>query len=125
MGANMHDYIIHILTPMQWMAVAHYGMGYFERDNDAEFIHFSFPHQVVESANLHFEGEDEVLLMVCEAKEFGDKLKVEWVASRKEQMPHLYAPHFHDGDAVLRPKMTRGPNGRFEFPEELDAFLKG
>lgn len=122
MGANMHDYIIHIIQDHEWVSTVVHGSGYFDADGE-DFFHFSFVHQIEESANLHFEGKDKVRLLVCESERFGDKLKIEWVKSRKEQMPHVYMPHFDAGYVKFHTAMRRGDDGKFYIPPALDAFL--
>lgn len=54
------------------------------------FIHFSTAEQVVETAQKHFAGQEDLLLIAFDADMFGDDLK--WEPSRGGALfPHLYA----------------------------------
>jgi uncharacterized protein (DUF952 family) len=53
------------------------------------YIHFSTAAQVEETAQRHFAGQTDLLLVAFDASEFGDSLK--WEASRGGALfPHLY-----------------------------------
>ncbi len=55
------------------------------------FIHFSSAEQVRETAEKHFVGQDDLLLVAVEADDLGDLLK--WEKSRGgADFPHLYRP---------------------------------
>jgi uncharacterized protein (DUF952 family) len=55
------------------------------------FIHFSTAAQVAETAARHFSGQDDLLLVAVEQKDFGDKLVYE-ISRGGALFPHLYAP---------------------------------
>ena len=40
MGANMHDYIIHIIQDHEWVSTVVHGSGYFDADGE-DFFHFA------------------------------------------------------------------------------------
>jgi uncharacterized protein (DUF952 family) len=62
-----------------------------EIDLQDGFIHFSSADQVEQTANLHFAGRSNLLLVAVSAEKLGDNLK--WEESRGGQLfPHLYAP---------------------------------
>lgn len=53
------------------------------------YIHFSTADQVQETANKHFGGEHDLVLLALDAQSLGDALK--WEPSRGGQLfPHLY-----------------------------------
>jgi uncharacterized protein (DUF952 family) len=55
------------------------------------FIHFSAAHQVSATADKHFAGQQDLLLVAVDADSLGDKLK--WEVSRGGDLfPHLYGP---------------------------------
>jgi uncharacterized protein (DUF952 family) len=55
------------------------------------YIHFSTTDTVQETADKHFRGQDDLLLIAFDDGELGPQLKYE--ASRGGQLfPHLYAP---------------------------------
>jgi uncharacterized protein (DUF952 family) len=54
------------------------------------YIHFSTASQTAETANRHFSGQDDLLIVAFDADLMGEKLR--WEASRHGQLfPHLYA----------------------------------
>jgi len=79
------------------------------------FVHFSTAAQLVETAEKHFAGERDLVLVAVDVAVLGDALK--WEPSRGGALfPHLY------GDlplsAVLRvDPVPVGPGGRHLFPE--------
>ena len=55
------------------------------------FIHFSTAGQAQETADKHFRGQADLLLVTVDADAFGDAMK--WEVSRGGALfPHLYAP---------------------------------
>lgn len=88
------------------------------RGSDADrrdgFIHFSTAAQVVETAEKHFAGQDNLLLVQVDADRLGDKLK--WEKSRGGALfPHLYGDI--DPRHVSRvDELPLGPDGRHQFP---------
>jgi len=78
------------------------------------FIHFSTAEQVVETAQKHFAGQDDLLLVRLDAASLGDALK--WEPSRGGALfPHLYGElAFTHVKRVER--LPLGPDGRHQFP---------
>ncbi len=59
-------------------------------DTKDGYIHFSTAEQAAETAALHFQGQDGLLLIAVEGDQFGDALK--WEVSRGGALfPHLFA----------------------------------
>ena len=79
------------------------------------FIHFSTADQVVETAEKHFSGEHDLVLVAVEASRLGERLR--WEPSRGGALfPHLYGEL--PLSAVHRVEAVRlGPDGRHVFPE--------
>jgi uncharacterized protein (DUF952 family) len=79
------------------------------------FIHFSTAGQVAETAEKHFAGQDDLVLLTVETQAVADRLK--WEPSRGGQLfPHLYAAL--PVAAVRRVDPLRlGPEGRHAFPD--------
>ncbi len=81
------------------------------------FIHFSTAAQVAETAARHFAGQDDLLLVACEADDLGPALRFE--PSRGGALfPHLY------GDLPLSAvraviELPLGADGRHGFPAEI------
>jgi uncharacterized protein (DUF952 family) len=87
-----------------------------EVDRKDGFIHLSAAHQVRTTAQKHFSGRADLLLVSVLEKNLGKNLK--WEASRGGDLfPHIYGPLQLDaiGDAVPLPLVS----GIHQFPEEL------
>ena len=68
-------------------------------DLDDGFIHFTAGHQVVATAEKHFAGQQDLVLISVDPGQFGDELK--WEVSRGGDLfPHLYKPL--PADAALK-----------------------
>lgn len=79
------------------------------------FIHFSTAAQVKETAQKHFAGQDDLLLVAVDGAALGDKLLFE-TSRGGDQFPHLYAPL--PLDAVLwETPLTLDDDGAHQFPE--------
>ena len=85
-----------------------------EADRRDGFIHFSTAAQAIETAEKHFAGQADLLLVRVNAKKLGSRLK--WEPSRGGSLfPHLYGDL--DLTAVIRvDPLPLGPDGRHEFP---------
>ena len=114
----MNNRIYKILSPDQWAAARH--AGTFEGapvDLADGFIHFSTAGQVRETAEKHFRGAGDLVLVEFDTSDFGHTLK--WEPSRGGDLfPHLYA--------ALDPSLAKRvfhlaemPDGTHQFPEEL------
>lgn len=80
------------------------------------FIHFSTATQVVETADRHFAGESNLVLVACEADSLGPALK--WEPSRGGALfPHLYRP-LRAEDVLWDKSLPLGASGHI-FPESL------
>ena len=66
------------------------------------FIHFSTPEQVAETADKHFSGQHDLLLVAVDPVVLGDALR--WEVSRGGALfPHLYASLRHPDVLWVRP----------------------
>jgi len=62
------------------------------------FIHFSTAEQAAETAEKHFRGQTDLLLVAVETEAYGDAMK--WEVSRGGALfPHLYGP-FDRGSVI-------------------------
>ncbi len=89
---NHMTLIYKILPDHQWQAAVQKGhfMGS-PIDIIDGFIHFSDGTQVRETAQKHFQGQPDLVLVTFNSADFGDALK--WEASRGGALfPHLYGP---------------------------------
>ena len=82
--------ILKILRAEEWAALRKGGSTKGAPiDLEDGYIHFSTPEQAPETASKHFAGIDGLMLLGCEADDFGDTLK--WEVSRGgAKFPHLY-----------------------------------
>ena len=77
------------------------------------FIHFSAPEQVAETAEKHFAGQHDLLLVAVEPERLGEALR--WEVSRGgAKFPHLYAPLILADVAWVKP-LPLGRDGRHDF----------
>lgn len=81
------------------------------------FIHFSTAGQAVETADKHFAGADDLLLIAVDADVLGPALK--WEVSRGGALfPHLYGALPLTAVLWALP-LPLGPDGRHVFPEAM------
>ncbi|MBZ0218512.1 MAG: DUF952 domain-containing protein [Fimbriimonadaceae bacterium] len=86
-------------------------------DHEDGYIHFSTGIQVRETADRHFSGEHNLILIAVDADALGDELY--WEASRGGALfPHLYGD-LDLADVVWTRPLPLGPDGYHEFPEEM------
>jgi len=80
------------------------------------FIHFSTATQVAETAAKHFACADGLMLLACDADQFGDNLK--WEASRGGDLfPHLF--NSMKMTDVIWVKPLPCVDGQHQFPKEM------
>jgi uncharacterized protein (DUF952 family) len=80
-----------LVTKSEWEEARRSGSWRGSKLDQADgFIHFSTAEQLSETARLHFKGTRDVLLLVCAAECFGDKLKFEPSKKRSGLFPHLF-----------------------------------
>ena len=79
------------------------------------YIHFSTAEQAQETADKHFVGQGDLLLVAVDADALGSALRYE--PSRGGALfPHLYAPLNLDAVRWVKP-LPLGPDGRHAFPD--------
>ena len=107
--------IYKIMTGGEWAVAQASGFYAGSRDDQNDgFIHFSGPDQVAETAEKHFSGQDDLMLISVDAEGLGDALK--WEPSREGALyPHLYGPL--DLTAIIEAcPLPLGEDGRHQFP---------
>ena len=87
------------------------------------FIHCSTEHQVVETANLFFGGQGDLVIIVIDASRLTAELKHEAPASMGHErthglFPHLYGPLNLDAVVAVH-EFPCDAEGRFEMPVAL------
>lgn len=106
-------FIYKIVAAPEWRAAETAGAFHGAAIDHADgFIHFSSAAQVEETAEKHFAGQSDLLLVTIDAEKLGDALK--WEVSRGGALfPHLYAPLTFDAVVAVSPLPNAG--GRFDF----------
>jgi uncharacterized protein (DUF952 family) len=84
-------------------------------DHADGYIHFSTAQQARETADKHFAGQDDLLLVAVRADKLGQALKYE-VSRGGALFPHLYAVLPLDAVEWVKP-LPLGSDGRHAFPE--------
>jgi uncharacterized protein (DUF952 family) len=107
--------IYRIVTESEWRAAR--AAGVFQgsaHDLRDGFIHFSTAAQAAETAEKHYAGKSDLLVLCVDAASLAAPLK--WEVSRGGQLfPHLYGEL--PVTAVRKvEKLPLGPDGRFVFP---------
>ena len=105
-----------ICTAAEWreaeQAGAFHGSGVDLKDG---YIHLSAPGQVVETAQRHFAGQRDLMLVAVESAALGAALK--WEAARDgAHFPHLYGPLPLHAVVWTKP-LPLDRDGRHVFPE--------
>jgi len=78
------------------------------------YIHFSTAAQAKETAEKHFAGQDDLLLVAVDGSRLGAALKYE-VSRGGALFPHLYAP-LDPADVLWVKPLPLDPSGRHVFP---------
>ena len=107
-----------ICTAADWrqaeQAGAFHGAGVDLKDG---YIHFSAPGQVVETAQRHFAGQRDLVLVAVDAAALGTALK--WEPARDGALfPHLYGPLSLDAVVSTKP-LPLDRDGRHVFSEPV------
>jgi len=79
------------------------------------YLHFSTGKQVKETADKHFAGQDNLLLIAIDGDRLGPALRYE-PSRGGDLFPHLYAPLALSAVLWVKP-LPLGPDGRHVFPD--------
>ena len=110
-------FIYKICHRSEWREAAAAGVYCGSADDRRDgFIHFSAAHQLRATAQRHFAGKDDLVLLAVSEDDLGAALK--WEPSRGGDLfPHLYSDL--PGKAVLWEKALPWRDGRHEFPADI------
>jgi len=112
----MQDRVVYKIAPRAlWAEAEHTGIFRGSPVDHADgYIHFSSTTQVVETANRHYAGLDDLLLVAVDTARLGAGLR--WEPSRGGALfPHLYGELPLDAVISVRP-LPLGADGRHVFP---------
>jgi uncharacterized protein (DUF952 family) len=84
--------LLHLTTRGQWAASLDAGEHRPPSLAVEGFLHFSSPAQVVESAERHYRGVPDLLLLCVDPERLTAPLRYEFAPSRGEDFPHVYGP---------------------------------
>ncbi len=109
--------IYKILRPEEWAYLQRNGQSTGAPIDVADgFVHFSTATQAQATADLHFAGQDGLVLAAFDADALGDDLK--WEPSRGGDLfPHLFAPLRHSDVVWCQPMPL--VDGRHQMPDEM------
>ena len=106
------SYIYHIAQAEEWQSGKGQGSYWPSNPPSCPFIHFSFGHQLLATANRLFVGRTDLVLLTVAEEAVRDAIKVELAPNENESYPHLYralSPH----EVIAEVKMVPGTDGRF------------
>jgi uncharacterized protein (DUF952 family) len=111
------SFLYKIMSEQEWETAQAQGIYEgSEVDRKDGFIHLSAAHQVRTTAQKHFSGRADLLLVSVLEKNLGKNLK--WEASRGDDLfPHIYGPLQPDAISEVVPLPL--VNGAHQFPEGL------
>ena len=112
-----NDFIYRLATKAEWLATEESGVAP-TRDIDRldGYMHLSTRAQLIETANLHFAGVEDLLALEIPLAPIADHVKFELAPKRGEEFPHLYADLLREHVARAVP-LVAGPDG-FRFGDE-------
>ena len=110
--------ILHIISESDWRAAQAAGVWAPPSLAREGFIHCSRPEQVVATANRHFPGRTDLLLLVIDPAKVQCEIRDEDTTGRGETYPHIYGPLNLDAVMQMRP-LTGSAGGGFVRPEVL------
>lgn len=118
MTENQPDFIYRLVTLSEWRAAQKQGVAPLrEIDRIDGYMHLSMRDQVLETANLHFAGAEDLLALEVPFEGVAAEVKFELAPKRGELFPHLYGAlrYEHVGRAL---KLEKTENG-FVFGDAL------
>jgi uncharacterized protein (DUF952 family) len=81
------------------------------------FIHFSSAEQLEGTLDMHFAGQEDLVLLAVDTERLGERLR--WEPSRAGAVfPHLYGP-LDVGAVVWTEPIALGPDGRPRLPHRI------
>jgi uncharacterized protein (DUF952 family) len=103
-----------VLTADQWVTLS---AGVFHGaaiDKADGFIHLSTASQLTETADRHFTGQNDLIIVAIDLRVLGSAVR--WEPSRHGQLfPHVYAPLVLEAVIAWRP-LERQPDGSVRLP---------
>jgi uncharacterized protein (DUF952 family) len=116
----MPQYIYHLAACEAWHHAQHVG-EYRPKDFATEgFIHCSHVHQLLEVANRHFRGREDLVLLIVDLSKLRYQVIEENLAGGTMLFPHIYGPLPVEAVADTLPFPCQAV-GTFQLPSALKA----
>ncbi|NDC37541.1 MAG: DUF952 domain-containing protein, partial [Proteobacteria bacterium] len=81
--------LYHIAQAEEWQAAKRHGSYWPSNPPSCPFIHFSFGHQLLATANRLFVGRADLMLLTVDEEAVRDAIKVELAPNENESYLHL------------------------------------
>lgn len=111
--------IFHIALKEKWTKSRSTGQYSEESLQSEGFIHCSTAEQVVDTANKHFKGQSDLVLLSINTSDIVSVIVYESTGSG-EEYPHIFGPINHDAVKEVIEFPTSG-DGTFAFPVALQT----
>jgi uncharacterized protein (DUF952 family) len=112
--AEAVESIFHLVSRPEWQAATEVGRYAPESLATEGFVHFSFAHQVAETANYLFAGRDDLIVIEVDPTLLDAPVVLEDLYGMGEEFPHVYAA-IPTAAAVAEHPINRDPSRRFTF----------
>jgi phenylacetic acid degradation protein len=89
---SQSDLIYHLTTKTEWEKAKSNGKYIHPSIETEGFIHCSTADQLIDTANIYFDGEQEILVLCIDPSELKSELKYELAPKRKQEFPHIFGP---------------------------------
>lgn len=109
--------IYHILPKTNWEQAAASGLYQPGSLASEGFIHCSTYDQVLRTANLLFNDQDDLILLGIDTQRVNAKIRYEDTAGSGMAFPHIYGP-LNPGAVVSARSLSKNDEGLFVMPEE-------
>ena len=110
--------LLHITSREQWDRARFAGMYRSETLDTEGFIHCSTREQVLDVANAHFRGREDLVLLCIDSSRVQAPIQYDTIETGA-RFPHVYGPL--NADAVIKTvPFPPGPDGRFTLPNLPD-----
>ena len=87
---NYPKYIYHITAKSTWEQALANGFHTAPSLETEGFIHTSTEVQTLETANLHYKNQTDLVILKIDSEQLGDMLKYELAPKRGDEFPHIY-----------------------------------
>ena len=112
--------ILHITTRNKWQGSTTRGQYSHESLQSEGFIHCSTVEQLVGTAERHFKGQDDLVVLKIDSSDIVSVIAYEAAPGSTEEYPHIYGPINHDAVKEVI-DFPRSADGSFVLPGALQG----